>query len=117
MLNYNSRTIEPMISAIVDEMKRKFITKTAMTQGQSIKYFSDPFKLVPVSAMADIADKFIRNTILSANEVRDKIGFKPSDDVKADQLVNPNMPQPDDGGDVSTQEQINKGGENQNGEV
>ena len=117
MLNYNSRTIEPIVSAIVDEMKRKFITKTAMTQGQSIKYFSDPFKLVPISSIADIADKFIRNTILSANEVRDKIGFKPSDAPKADQLVNPNMPQPEDSGDVTTQEQIKEGGENQNGEV
>ena len=94
MLNYNNRTIEPIISAIVDEMKRKFLTKTAMTQGQSIEFFRDPFKLVPLSSISNIADAFIRNTILSSNEVRGVIGFKPSDDPTADQLINPNMPQP-----------------------
>lgn len=94
MLNYNSRTIEPIISAIVDEMKRKFLTKTALSQRQSIKYFTDPFKLVPVSSIADIADKFTRNEILSSNEVRQIIGMKPSDDPKADQLINKNIAQP-----------------------
>ena len=122
MLNYNNRSVEPFISAIVDEMKRKFLTKTAMTQGHTIKYFNDPFKLVPVTAMADIADKFTRNEVLSTNEVRDKIGFKPSDDPKADQLINKNISQPTDTGptnesdDISAQ-QNNEGGENQNGEV
>ena len=94
MLNYNSRTIEPIISAIVDEMKRKFLTKTALSQRQSIKYFTDPFKLVPVSSIADIADKFTRNEILSSNEVRQIIGMKPSDDPKADRLINKNIAQP-----------------------
>lgn len=94
MLNYNSRTIEPIISAIVDEMKRKFLTKTALSQHQAIKYFTDPFKLVPVSSIADIADKFTRNEILSSNEVRQIIGMKPSDDPKADQLINKNIAQP-----------------------
>lgn len=93
MLNYNSRTIEPIASAIVDEMKRKFLTKTAITQGQSIEFFSDPFKLVPLSNIANIADAFIRNEILSSNEMRGIIGMKPSDDPKADELINPNMPQ------------------------
>lgn len=94
MLNYNSRTIEPIISAIVDEMKRKFLTKTAITQGQSIKFFTDPFKLVPINNIADIADKFTRNEILSSNEVRQIIGMKPSEDPKADQLLNKNITQP-----------------------
>ena len=93
MLNYNNRTIEPIASAIVDEMKRKFLTKTAITQGQSIEFFNDPFKLVPLSNMAAIADAFIRNEILSSNEIRGIIGMKPSDDPKADELINPNMPQ------------------------
>lgn len=94
MLNYNNRTIEPIISAIVLAMRRVFLTKTARTQGQSIMYFSNAFKLVPVSQMAEIADKFTRNEILSSNEIRQIIGFKPSDDPKADQLINSNMPQP-----------------------
>lgn len=94
MLNYNNRTIEPIVSAIVNEMKRKFLTKTAITQGQSIEFFMDPFKLVPISNIANIADVFIRNEILSSNEIRGIIGMKPSDDPKADKLVNPNMPQP-----------------------
>ena len=93
MLNYINRTIEPIVSAIVDEMKRKFLTKTAMTQRQSIEFFVDPFKLVPISNIADIADKFTRNEILSSNEIRGIIGMKPSSDPKADQLINPNMPQ------------------------
>ena len=94
MLNYNNRSVAPFATAIVDEMKRKFLTKTAITQKQTIKYFSDPFKLVPVNTIADIADKFTRNEILSSNEVRDIIGRKPSKDPKADQLLNKNITQP-----------------------
>lgn len=97
MLNYNNRTIEPIISAIVDEMKRKFLTKTARSQKQTILFFRDPFKLVPINDIAEIADKFTRNEILSSNEVRQIVGFKPSDDPKADQLVNSNISQPNDG--------------------
>ena len=98
MLNYTNRTIEPIVSAIVNEMYRKFLTKTARTQGQSIKYFSNPFRLVPISNIAEIADKFTRNEILTSNEVRQSIGFKPSKDPKADQLVNSNISQPNKGG-------------------
>jgi hypothetical protein len=94
MLNYFVRTIEPVIQAIAESMKRTFLTKTARTQNQSIMYFRDPFKLVPMEVIAEIADKFTRNEILSANEIRQGIGFKPSKDPKADQLVNSNMPQP-----------------------
>lgn len=94
MLNYNNRTIEPIISAIVDAMKRNFLTKTARTQGQTIMYFRDPFKLVPINNIAEIADKFTRNEILTSNEIRQIIGFKPSDDPKADKLINSNIAQP-----------------------
>ena len=94
MLNYYSRTIEPMVSAWVDELIRKFLTKTARSQSQSILSFRDPFKLVPVNNIAEIADKFTRNTILSSNEIRQIIGFKPSDDPKADMLINSNLNQP-----------------------
>lgn len=93
MLNYNNRTIEPIISAIVNGMKRNFLTKTARTQGQTIMAFKDPFKLVPVNNIADIADKFTRNEILTSNEIRQIIGMKPSNDPKADQLVNSNIAQ------------------------
>ena len=96
MRNYNSRTIEPIVSAIVDEMKRKFLSKTARSQKQTIMFFSDPFKLVPVSDLAEIADKFTRNEILSSNEIRQVIGVKPSDDPKADQLINSNLNQPEE---------------------
>lgn len=92
MMNYYNRTIEPILTAITEEMTRKFLTKTARTQGQAIIFIRDPFKLVPISNMADLGDKFIRNEILTANEVRGKIGFKPSNEPKADQLGNPNMP-------------------------
>ena len=98
MLNYNNRTVEPIASAIVDEMKRKFLTKTAISQNQTVMFFMDPFKLVPVSNLADIADKFTRNEILSSNEVRQIIGMKPSKDPKADQLINKNIAQPNDSG-------------------
>ncbi|UVK58673.1 portal protein [Arthrobacter phage GantcherGoblin] len=95
MLNYHNRTIEPILTSITEAMKRTFLTKTARTQLQSIEFFRDPFKLVPVSSIADIADKFTRNEILSSNEVRGIIGFKPSSDPKAEELRNSNMPQPD----------------------
>ena len=97
MLNYYSRTIDPIISAIVDEMKRKFLTKTARSQMQSIIYFRDPFKLVPVNSIAEIADKFTRNEILTSNEIRQIIGMKPHPDPKADQLINSNIAQPNNG--------------------
>lgn len=94
MLNYNNRTIEPIISAIVDEMKRKFLTKTARSQSQSISFFRDPFKLVPVNDIAEIADKFTRNEIMTSNEIRQVIGMKPSDDPRADELRNKNLSTP-----------------------
>lgn len=94
MLNYNNRTIEPIISAIVDEMKRKFLTKTARSQSQSISFFRDPFKLVPVNDIAEIADKFTRNEIMTSNEIRKVIGMKPSDDPRADELRNKNLSAP-----------------------
>lgn len=91
MLNYYNRTIEPILSAIVDEMKRKFLTKTARTQKQSIEFFRDPFKLVPVSEISEIADKMTRNEIMTSNEIRQVIGMKPSDDPSADELRNKNL--------------------------
>ena len=95
MLNYNSRTIEPIVSAITDEMTRKFLTKTARSQSQTIMFFRDPLRLVPVNNIAEIADKLTRNEILTSNEIRGVIGFKPSDDPKADKLINSNLNQPD----------------------
>ena len=95
MLNYYNRSIEPIVSAIVDEMKRKFLSKTARSQKQSIKAFRDPFRLVPVNDIAEIADKFTRNEIMTSNEVRQIIGMKPSDDPKADELINSNISQPE----------------------
>jgi hypothetical protein len=94
MLNYNNRTIEPFLAAITEAMKRSFLTKTARTQGQSVMHFRDPFKLVPINDIAEIADKFTRNEILTANEVRAILGIKPHSNPKADLLVNSNMPQP-----------------------
>lgn len=91
MLNYYNRTIEPIISAIVDEMKRKFLTKNARSRGKSIMFFRDPFKLVPISELAEISDKFTRNEIATSNEMRQVIGWKPSDDPKADELRNSNL--------------------------
>ena len=93
MLNYNNRTIEPILSAIVDEFKRKFLTKTARTQSQSIEFFRDPFRLVPVNNIAEIADKFTRNEIMTSNEIRQIVGMKPSKDPKADELRNKNLSQ------------------------
>lgn len=103
MLNYNNRTIEPIISAIVDEMKRKFLTKTARSQHQSISFFRDPFKLVPVNEIAEIADKFTRNEIMTSNEIRQVVGMKPSDDPRADELRNKNLSEPS-GSDQQSEE-------------
>ena len=118
MLNYYNRTLEPIVSAIVDEMKRKFLTKTARTQGQSIMFFRDPFKLVPINDIAEIADKFTRNEIMTSNEIRQIVGMKPSDDPKADKLINSNISQSKM--DIMSQnktenEETNEGGKNQNG--
>ena len=123
MLNYYNRTIEPMVAAVVDEVKRKFLTKTARSQSQSIVYFRDPFSLVPVNNLAEIADKFTRNEIMTANEIRQIVGMKPSSDPKADQLVNSNISQPIDPSmmeevpdDVAIDENLTEG-EIQNGEL
>ena len=94
MLNYQNRTIEPILSALADEMKRKFLTKTARSQSQSIEFFRDPFKLVPVSDLAEIADKMTRNEIMTSNEIRQVVGMKPSDDPTADELRNKNLSEP-----------------------
>lgn len=101
MLNYNNRTIEPAVSAVVDAMKMTFLTKTARTQGQSIRYFDRPFKLVPVKELAEIADKFTRNEILTSNEFRQEMGFKPSKDPKADELRNSNLNHPEENEQVN----------------
>ena len=114
MLNYYNRTIEPFISAIVDEMKRKFLSKTARSQFQTIAYFRDPFRLVPVNDIAEIADKFTRNEIMTSNEIRQIVGMKPSKDPKADELVNSNISQ----SKTQVSEKVIKndeGGINQNG--
>ena len=118
MINYYTRTIEPIVSSIVDEMKRKFLTKTARSQRQSIEFFRDPFKLVPVNDIAEIADKFTRNEIMTSNEIRQIVGMKPSDDPKADELINSNISQPEGKHTVPTSdlaEESKEGGENQNG--
>ena len=126
MLNYNNRTIEPIVSAIVDEFKRKFITKTSRTQGKSIMFFREPFKLVPANELAEIVDKFTRNEVMSSNEFRQVIGLRPSKDPKADQLVNSNISQPVDKtpkeGEVPKEsgekkQETLKEEKNQNGEV
>lgn len=117
MLNYNNRAIEPIISAVVDEMKRKFLTKTARSQRQSIVFFRDPFKLVPVNDLAEIADKMTRNEIMTSNEIRQVIGMKPSEDPNADTLRNKNLsvsneePVPFNNGEINDEEE----GEIQNG--
>ena len=113
MLNYYNRTVEPILSAIVSERKRKFLSKTARSRGESILYFRDPFKLTPVTNLADIADKLTRNAILRSNEFRAIIGYTPVDDPMAEKLVNKNMPiqdQPDT--EMPITEQL---GDNQNG--
>lgn len=116
MLNYYSRVIEPVVSAIVDEMKRKFLTKTARTQKQTILFFRDPFKLVPINSIAEIADKFTRNEIMTSNEIRQVIGMKPSSDPKADELRNSNITQPDEKKVVETTK-TEEGENNQNGKT
>ena len=97
MLNYYNRTIEPILSAITDELSRKFLTKTARSQGQAVKFFRDPFKLTPVDQLADLADKMTRNEIMSSNEFRAILGYKPADGARADELSNKNMPSADFG--------------------
>lgn len=119
MLNYYTRTTEPLVSAVVDEMKRTFLTKAARSQKQSIMFFRDPFKLVPVNDLAEIADKFTRNEIATSNEMRQAIGWKPSTDPKADELRNSNLSQPKEG---EAEEQVDTPStevkeEIQNGEV
>ena len=96
MLNYTNRTLEPIISAIANELRRKFLTKTARSQNQTILFFRDPFKLVPVNDIAEIADKFTRNEIMTSNEIRQIVGMKPADDPKADQLINSNLNHPEE---------------------
>ena len=117
MLNYMNRTVEPIISAIVDELKRKFLTKTARSQLQSIVYFRDPFRLVPVNDIAEIADKFTRNEIMTSNEIRQIVGMQPSKDPKADKLVNSNISQAkqDMSQTSSVTEAYEEGGYSQNG--
>lgn len=115
MLNYYSRTVEPIVNAIVSEIKRKFLTKTARSQGQSIMYFRDPFKLVPAMQLAEISDKLTRNEIATSNEMRQIMGWKPSKDPKADQLVNSNLNHPDEK-IKPTEEPTEKVKENQNGD-
>lgn len=120
ILNYTNRTIVPILSVIVDELKRKFLSKTARSQGQSVMFFRDLFKLVPVGDLAEIGDKFTRNEILSKNEIRQAAGFKPSKDPKADKLINSNISQPSesqtDRKEESTEnETLQKKGEDQNG--
>lgn len=105
MLNYYNRTIEPILSAITDEMKRKFLTKTARSQRQSIEFFRDPFRLVPVSEISEIADKMTRNEVMTSNEIRQVIGMKPSNDPRADELRNKNLSQPSDEEQMFTPEE------------
>lgn len=117
MLNYTNRIIRPIMSAIVDEMNRKFVTKTARSQHHAILFFNDPFKLVPISQLADIADKFTRNEIMSSNEIRQIVGFKPSDDPEADKLRNKNLnksAEEESTEGVLTNLNLDEGGQNQN---
>ena len=115
MLNYYNRTIEPIVSAIVLEMRRKFLTKTARSQHQSIVFFNDPFKLVPVAQLADVADKFRRNEILSSNELRQIVGYRPNEDPKSDELTNPNISQSKE--ELANSKPIAPKEENQNGKA
>lgn len=121
MLNYFSRTVEPLVSAVVEEYYRKYLSKTARTQGQSIMYFRNPFKLVPVGVLAEISDKLTRNEIMSSNEVRtNMIGLPPSKDPKADELRNSNITQPGDKNpptEPSIKENTEEGGKDQNGTI
>lgn len=106
MNNYYSRTVEPIMNCLVEEMRRKFLTKTARTQGQSIMYFRDPFKLAPITSVAELADKFTRNEIMTANEIRQAIGMRPSQDPRADELKNANI------SEAKGQQHINVDGQN-----
>lgn len=110
MLNYHNRTVEPILAAIVEAMRRSFLTRTARTQKQSIVFFRDPFKLIPLEKIADIADKLSRNKIATANEIRQTIGWKPSKDPEADKLVNANMPAPSEPGPQPIQEGVSQNG-------
>jgi putative sterol carrier protein len=112
MINYYNRTVEPILRAVAEAMRRTFLTKTARTQKQWILYFRDPFKLVPISEVAEIADKFTRNEIASSNDIRVAIGWKPSREPKADKLVNSNMPTPSES---AVSNQTNEEGDSQNG--
>ena len=104
-LSYSNKIVEPIASTITDEFKRKFLTKTARSQGQSIMFFTEPFRMTPAAQMADLADKLTRNEILTSNEVRQIIGMKPSTDPKADELRNSNLNHPDENGNVADNEQ------------
>lgn len=119
MLNYDNRTIEPLVAAVVDGMRRAFLSKTARTQGQSVMFFRDPFRLMPLDTIAEVADKLTRNEIMSKNEIRQKLGMKPSSDPKADQLINSNISQPNEAPKPAApaDKKNTKEGENQNGEV
>lgn len=121
MLNYTNRTVEVFVSAIADELKRKFLSKTAISQGQSIEYFRDPFRLVPIDNIAEIADKLTRNEIMTSNEIRQKIGMKPSDDPRADQLRNSNIRQSNQKEETQMDEQMienkEEGGNGQNEKI
>jgi uncharacterized protein YyaL (SSP411 family) len=99
ILQYYERSINPIMTAITEEFERKWLSKTARTQGQAIRYFRDPFKLIPVSQLAEISDKFTRNEIMSSNEIRSKVGLRPSKDPKADELRNSNLNHPDEESD------------------
>lgn len=100
ILNYRNQTLEPILNAFVENMERKWLSKTAITQGQAIRYFSDPFKLIPIGQIAEIADKFTRNEIATANEIRSKVGFRPADDPKANELRNSNINHPDEKAEI-----------------
>lgn len=112
MLNYHNRTIEPILTAIIEEMERKWLSRTAITQKQRIQFFKNPFKLVPVAQLAEIADKFTRNCIMTSNEIRSVIGMRPSDDPNADKLINANLNQPEEKGTKVEEE-----GDIQNGDI
>lgn len=115
MLNYQNRTVKPIVRAVVEAMRRTFLTRTARSQGQTLLYFSNPFDLMPLSDIAEIADKFSRNEILTPNEIRQFIGVKPSSDPSADKLQNSNMPQAPSGPDNQDPSNTGTGGDNQNG--
>jgi len=115
MINYYNRTIKPVLRAVTESMRRAFLTKTARTQGQSILFFRNPFELVPMEQVAEIADKFTRNEILTSNEIRQGIGFKPAKDPKADKLQNSNMPQPSTPSESPPPQLVGTGGDSQNG--